>query len=398
MKIFNQSIKRVVLLCFLSVLLTACGGGGSSSGGAAGDNGSHGNRSQNGVDEICQQLDAECEDSTDDEDSGSVEDDDSGKGEPLDVVIDPDALMSVPSKEPELIRADADDWGKAEFQHINSVHTGEITSSVPGPRVFVESAKFTADEDLSNVLFYVSSDEGLDFEVQCLSQSITKENDSSVEFIIIEQIYAGEICDIRISLYGDKDSYPYRLVVAELNRETLGMTADEHLVQLDMLTLVRPCTLWDPCYHRLEKVQEFEAGVAGDRNGETLAAARPWNDQLFVNFKQGYLKTVDGIKLPFIEVNSSHERFTAEKREQYQKDDTEGMAANEEKTTYSLFVKPGTAEIEGTFSYLLKINSTDYRGTPNDTSDDHSLEVLYQAEELPVGGKVLFFASKRSEE
>src|SRR5690554_5639009 len=221
MKIFNQSIKRVVLLCFLSVLLTACGGGGSSSGGAAGDNGSHGNGSQNGVDEICQQLDAECEDSTDDEDSGSGEDDDSGKGEPLDVVIAPDALMSVPSKEPELIRADADDWGKAEFQHINSVHTGEITSSVPGPQVFVESAKFTADENLSNVLFYVSSDEGLNFEVKCPSQHINKENRSSMEFIIIEHIAAGDTCNITIKLYGDndtKDKHPYRLVVTELNR------------------------------------------------------------------------------------------------------------------------------------------------------------------------------------
>src|SRR5690554_5314139 len=298
MKIFNQSIKRVVLLCFLSVLLTACGGGGSSSGGAAGDNGSHGNGSQNGVDEICQQLDAECEDSTDDEDSGSVEDDDSGKGEPLDVVIDPDALMSVPSKEPELIRADADDWGKAEFQHINSVHTGEITSSVPGPRVFVESAKFTADEDLSNVLFYVSSDEGLDFEVQCLSQSITKENDSSVEFIIIEHIAAGETCDITIKLYGDKNNYPYRLVVTELNRETLGMTADEHFVQLDMLTLVRPCTLWEyACYHRLERSKEVKAGEI-IRQVDSPEAERPWDDQLFVNFKQGYLRAVSGKRFP----------------------------------------------------------------------------------------------------
>lgn len=188
-------------MCFLSVLLTACGGGGSSSGGAVGDNGSH------------------------------------GKGEPLDVVINPGALMSVPSKEPELIRADADDWGKAEFQHINSVHTGEITSSVPGPQVFVESAKFTADEDLSNVLFYISSDEGLNFEVKCPSQHINKENRSSMEFIIIEHIAAGDTCNITIKLYGDndtKDKHPYRLVVTELNRETLGMTADEHLVQIDM--------------------------------------------------------------------------------------------------------------------------------------------------------------------
>src|SRR5690554_2913741 len=350
----NQSINRVVLLCFLSVLLTACGGGGSSAGSGASSNS-----------------------------------EDSGHGEPLDVVIDPDALMSVPSKEPELIRADADDWGKAEFQHINSVHTGEITSSVPGPQVFVESAKFTADEDLNHVLFYVSSDEGLNFEVKCPSQHINKENRSSMEFIIIKQITAGETCDIRISLYGDKDSYPYRLVVAELNRETLGMTADEHLVQLDMLTLVRPCTLWDPCYHRLEKFKEVEAGKI-IRQGDNLAAARPWNDQLFVNFKQGYLKTVDGIKLPFTEVNSSHGSFTAEKHEQYQKDDAKGMAANEERTTYRLLVNPITAEISGTFSYLLKIDVTDYKGTPSDTSDDYVLDVLYQADDLDVGGKVLF--------
>ncbi len=351
----NQSINRVVLLCFLSVLLTACGGGGSSAGSGANNNS-----------------------------------EDNGHGEPLDVVINPGALMSVPSKEPELIRADADDWGKAEFQHINSVHTGEITSSVPGPQVFVETAKFTADEDLNHVLFYVSSDEGLDFEVQCLSQSITKENDSSVEFIIIEHIAAGETCDIKISLYGDKNSYPYRLVVTELNRETLGMTADEHLAQLNMLTLARPCTLWEyACYHRLERSKEVKAGEI-IRQVDSPEAERPWDDQLFVNFKQGYLKTADGIKLPFIEVNSSHESFIAEKREQYQKDDEEGWAANEEKTTYNLFVKPNTVEIEGTFSYLLKIDSIDYRGTPNDTSDDHSLEVLYQAEVLPVGGKVLF--------
>lgn len=161
-----------------------------------------------------------------------------------------------------------------------------------------------------------------------------------------------------------------------------------------MQALPRPCSLWKyACYHRLERPKEVEAGKI-IRQVDSPAAERPWDDQLCVNFKQGYLKTVDGIKLPFIEVNSSHESFIAEKREQYEKDDKEGMAGNEEKTIYNLFVNPGTAEIEGTFSYLLKISSTDYRGAPNDTSDDHSLEVLYQAEELPVGGKVLFFASK----
>lgn len=318
-------------------------------------------------------------------------------GKPLDITINSETLMPVLAKQPELTRAIVEDDGWITFEEINSDYDGIIKVEEKAYGMLTRSAVFrnTTADTLTHVLFYASTKNEMKFEVVCgYSRRFYQYNDSNKEFVIVERIEPGEQCAVWISVSRSKEDQtdePYHLVITELNQETLGMSQDEYLLQLDVDSafLASMCPWANHCYKLLEEYKEVEAGEV-IRQGNDEAVARPWDGRVFVNFKQGYLKTVDGVKLPFIEANNSHDSFTAELLYEDSQDDQDGKAEAQERTSYSLLINPELAEVSGTFSYLLKIDEMDYKGTPDDESDDYTLEVLYQADDILLSGEILF--------
>lgn len=300
-----KALNQFICLCLLSIFITACGGGGSGSESESGGN--------NAEEPII--------------------------GEPLTITINPAALKQVPAKQPTLEVAEVYD---GDTIPLHSISTGVINDN--GGGIYLYYYK-DADVDLRDLLIYSSTAEGsIILFVGGFYCEMVLSGNNAVFGIPFYKGPEGSHCSFNIvgdnRRYIDEVAEPqdFTLVVTTLNRETLGMSKDEYVIQLDS-------TFW----------YDYETTTYDNEGNEierkSSYAPDNYSPQYIVNFKKGYLRTTDGEKHPFIAADDDSKTFTVEVRTTSEYNDSQTKKEREYAYTYHLTIDEDTAEITGTVYY-----------------------------------------------
>src|SRR5690554_775942 len=297
-----KALNQFIYLFLLSIFLTACGGGGSSSGGGA----------NNAEEPII--------------------------GEPLTITINPAALKQAPAKQPTLTVAEVSD---GDTVTLHSKSTGVINDNGGGIYLYYDK---DTDVDLSDVLIHLSTTQGSITLVGGFYCDMALSSNDAVFGIPLYKGPEGSNCIFTI--VGDNRRYidaaaepqDFTLVVTTLNRETLGMSKDEYVIQLDS-------TFW----------YDYETTTYDNEGNEierkSSYAPDNYSPQYIVNFKKGYLRTTDGEKHPFIAADDDSKTFTVEVRTTSEYNDSQTKREREHIYTYDLTIDEDTAKITGTVYY-----------------------------------------------